>query len=854
MRAKNLKTEYLKDPIGIDILRPRFFWNCDGGTSQSAYRIRCIRDGHTVWDSGRVESPQMTHIRYSGEELHSRDRVKWMVRLWDENGREGAESEAGFEMGLLESGDWTAKWISGAYRVEKKRRHPADCFRKKFSLRGDVRSARLYASARGIYTVSVNGQEIRDFLFAPGMTDYRKRIQYQTYDVTGLLEENNILTLMLGDGWYLGSCAAYGVREVYGNRTSLIAQLEIQYKDGTSETIGTDNDWEWSDDGPVRFNDLKDGEVYDARRRASYAGKAVKCVPPGAPLTASNNVPVTAHEEFSGKEIMSGIYDFGQNIAGIIRFSVRGAKGDSFILRCGEILGDNGHVELGNMQEKRPAGGWSQGALLIKLMTGRVIGATEMTPLQEIRFTCSGGRDTYEMHFSVFGFRYVELITQAALALEDLTALAVYSDYEETGSFRCSHEGLNRLVEAARWSMKSNFLELPTDCPTRERLGWTGDAQIFFNTAAYFGDVAAFFRKWIYDMQDAQYQNGLLPAVLPYQGVEMMYKNTGSSAGWADAVYLVPWRYYLRYGDREILEECWSMIWSYAEYLLKNQEKDGSFCKGVQLGEWLEPLEFRDKGPKEKHPEEATAYFFLAMHTIARIASLLEKNEEAEVLRNAAGRAKDVYRRKLFDTDAVRPSKLVRPVAFGLLTDEECKAAVSRLNQVVRDFGYRVGTGFLSTPFLLTVLARNGYIPTAYSILENTENPGWLFEIEHGATTIWETWEGTTVGEQNSGSLNHYSPGAVCEFLFSSVAGIQCAGERRFIIEPLPDQSLTSVEAAYQSLYGEVKVGWERRSDSICFSVIIPGNCTAKLKLPDKTEMELQAGFSRATYRLWEQN
>ncbi|MCH4035528.1 MAG: glycoside hydrolase family 78 protein [Lachnospiraceae bacterium] len=857
MRAIRLKTEDLFSPLGLGTKTPHFSWNCEGGRVQTAYQIICIRaeaaPREVLWDSGVIRSSSMSHIAYEGTPLHSRDLVIWKVTLWDENGLPGEPAESRFELGLLEPADWTARWIAGDYTPKKKRRYPADCFRKVFAPDPDgkgIARARLYVTARGIYDVTINGHLLEDFLLAPGVTDYRKRIQYQTLDVTDLVQGGRcVLELCLADGWFRGSIAAYGVTCVYGTQTSLLAQLEMTYTDGTSQTICTDAGWDWSDDGPIRFADLKDGEIVDAGRVPSYRQKAREVPAPKALLVSSDNVPVTGHERFAAVPITQGvrdasavILDFGQNIAGFLSFSVKGKKGQQLLVTCGEKLGADGHVDLSGIQETKPAGGWTQGKLFEKLLFNEVRGKADVTPRQQILFTCSGGEDHYRMRFSVFGFRYAE-ITFLAGAAEAVPirpaafcATAVYSDMEETGTFACSDERVNRLVENTRWSMKGNFLDIPTDCPTRERLGWTGDAQIFFSTGAYFFDLAAFMRKWLRDMRDAQYANGLLPAVLPYAGVEMMYKSTGQSVGWADAVYLIPWRYYLRYGDREVLNAAWPMMQRYAAFLEKHLEKGGHYEKGVHLGEWLEPEEFREKkyGSSMKHPEECTAYLYLAMVTMAKIADLLGHPEEARNDRAVAARAKEVYPRYA-SLDTHRQAKLVRPLALGLLDGAARTAAQKRLKQAVEHAGYRVGTGFLSTPFLLPVLTDAGYTDTAYRVLLNPEKPGWLYEVGQGATTIWEDWEGKL-------SQNHYSPSAVCQWLFDTCAGIRVAGENLFRIAPVPGQGLSFAEASYQSPYGRVCSRWERTPEGLRIAVSIPTNCTADIRLPDGQNHSVQAG------------
>lgn len=840
MRATHLQVEYLTEPLGLGNPKPRFYWNCEGGMTQTAYQIICTRAGKIVWDSGKVESSSMTHIAYDGLDLHSRDIVAWSVQLWDENGEPGEKSESRFELGLLEESDWTAKWISGDYKPDPKRRYPADCFKKDFPAK-DVVKARLYATARGVYDVTVNGRRIEDFILAPGSTDYRKRIQVQTYDVTEHIKEKNTVELRLADGWFRGSVAAYGVTNVFGIQTSILAQLELTHADGTVETITTDESWAWSNDGPIRFADLKDGEVYNAAMLPSYGGKArVVTAPKGVTLCASDNVAVMEHERFTPSLLPGKVLDFGQNIAGYLSFRIKGKKGQRIRIVCTELYDAKEQTVIRNAAETKPAAGWTQQKLIKKLMTQKVSGASVETPLQEILFTCSGGEDLYKTSFAVFGFRYAQIIGDVEIDPADFTAIAVYSDLEQTGDFSCSDERVNQLVKNTRWSMKGNFLDVPTDCPTRERLGWTGDAQVFFHTGAYFMNTAPFFRKWLLDMEDGQYKNGLIPAVLPLNGVEMMYKATGSSVGWADAIYLVPYRYYQRFGDKELLRSCWPMMKKYADYLLKNREKDGHYEKGVHLGEWLEPLEFRDKayGAKAKHPEECTAYLYFTMTIMAEIASLL--GEACDEYLKAAGEAKEAYA-KYAELDTDRQAKLVRPLALELLDGEEKKKAQARLVKAVERFNYRVGTGFLSTPFLLGELTEAGAAETAYKVLLNPEKPGWFHEVLQGATTVWETWEGYT-GKGNSGSLNHYSPGAVCQWLFDTCAGIREEGENHFVIAPVPGGVLTHAEASYQSLYGKVESRWEKTESSVRYTVTIPANCTAEIRLADGRTENVTAG------------
>lgn len=841
MQAIHMQVEYLTEPLGLGNPIPRFYWNAEGGVRQTAYQIICKRGDETTWDSGKVASSSMTHIRYGGLPLHSRDIVIWSVRLWDENDKPGEAAKSHFELGLLEQHDWTARWISGNYRPRKNRRYPADYFKKEFTIREGFVKARLYATAHGVYDVTINGTRLESFILAPGITDYRKRIQVQTYDVTMLLRENNRLELRLGDGWYRGSTAAYGVVNVYGTQTDILAQLEICYENGHTETIVTDGSWAWSNDGPIRFNDLKDGEIIDAAMKPSYKGTAIEvAAPKNATLVSSDNVPVTEHEHFAATLLTANdgtrVLDFGQNIAGYLSFTVTGRKGQRFRLICGEVLDKDGHVDLSGIQESRPAKGWTQISLMKKLMTNGISGENDPTPRQEILFTCSGEEDSYKSSFCVFGFQYVQIVGDVEIDPANFTAIAVYSDMEQVGNFSCSDDRINKLLENTRWSMKSNFLDVPTDCPTRERLGWTGDAQIFFDTGAYLMNSAPFFAKWLRDMEDSQYKNGLIPAVLPYEGIEQMYSSTGSSVGWGDAIYLIPYRYYKRFGDKELLRQSWPMMKKYAEYLMKKLEKDGHYEKGIHLGEWLEPEQFRDKvyGAQAKHPEECTAYLYLTMMTMIEIAEILDEQECISQYREIARKAKAVYP-EYAELDTDRQARLVRPLALGLLDGENKVKAQKRLKRAVENYDYRVGTGFLSTPFILGVLTEAGETETAYRMLVNTRCPGWLYEVEQGTTTVWENWEGNL-------SRNHYSPGAVCQWLFDTVAGIRVDGENHFIIAPVPGGTLCRANASYNSIYGEVRSCWEKTGSGIKFKISIPANCTAEIRMPGNLIETVTAG------------
>ena len=845
MRAINLKTEYLVNPMGIDIQNPRLMWNCEGGITQTAYRIIAKTGEQTVWDSGKVRSSSM-RAEYLLT-LSSRERIEWSVTLWDESDREGEPSEtAFFETGLLSASDFTAKWISGNYRVKKKTRYPVDCFKKQFNAQ-NVAKARLYITACGLYEAKINGQRVGNFILAPGHTDYTKRIQLQTYDVTDLLSDGkNDITVELADGWYRGSCGAWGLKNQYGTQTKLLAQLEITDKSGKVTVIGTDKSWAWSNDGEIRFADNKDGEIIEAWRKPSYNAfaKETKCdVLP----VASNNVPVTEHERLSVKNVIttpSGekVLDFGQNIAGYISFAVTAKKGQKIKLRFGEMFDENGEFTQKNFQcanKKR----------------------TRVTPLQKIEYYCKDGLNEYKTKFAIFGFQYVLIETDVEWVNENFTAIAVYSDMEETLSFNSSNGLLNKLVEATRWSAKNNHADVPTDCPTRERHGWTGDAQIFCDTAAYLFNYAPFARKYVADMIDGQRKNGKFRQITPKGGVDFYMNFMDGSAGWSDAGVLIPYRIYKRYGDKKILESSYAAMKKYADFKIKTLGKwyptaiktgiDRKYKKyisnyGQSYGEWAEPTEVHITGFKDfacPHPEETTAYIVYMLQTMVEIAEVLGKTDDKKRFSEYAEKTKIGYGKLIecpkFSLDTDRQAKLVRPLYMNLLNEEQSQFAENRLIAALDNYEWRLGTGFLSTPFILYVLEKID-VEYAYKLLENEQMPGWLFMPKMNANTIWESWEGTEA-QGGIASLDHYSKGAVLEWVFSEMCGVKVAGENQFIIAPKAGGKFTFAKCEYQSAYGKVKSGWKRENGKTTYKIVIPANTTAKVALPSG-EKTLMAG------------
>lgn len=856
MQAVRLQTEYMNNPIGIDLVTPRFFWNCEGGQTQTAYEVEAVSGtGELMWRSGKVESSRMTKVEYAGQPLKSRSRVFWRVRLWDENGTVGAWSDtAFFEMGLLKRHDWRAKWITGNYKVDKKRRYPADCFRRRFTCDKTVRKARLYITACGVYEAWINGKRAGDFILAPGITDYKRRIQYQTIDVTELLVNGeNELTVWLADGWYRGSVGAWALKNQYGTETKILAQLEIGDTGGEKTVIASDESWEWSNDGPVRFADNKDGEAVNANRRPSYTGRAKLSaegrenggLANGVFPTASNNVAVKEMERFGPNKLVTPggdtVLDFGQNFAGYVEFCIQAHEGDKIHLRFGEMLDETGEFTQKNIQCSN------------KKLT---------SPLQEVRYICKEGENHYKTRFAIFGFRYVWVKTKAVWNTEDFMGIAVYSAMERTGFFESSNPLLDRLVESTVWSAKSNSADLPTDCPTRERHGWSGDAQIFCRTASYLFCYAPFARKYVVDLYDWQKENGKLPQIVPEGGVDFYMKAMDGSVGWADAGIIIPYMLWKQYDDIRFVADFYGKMAKYAAFMQRRcgkiypTAKPTGLCRqhnryisncGQAYGEWAEPADVHLTGFSDfarPHPEEATAYTCYVMELMAEISEALGKEKEAasyHVFAKGCRRAyQELVKKKGFSLDTDRQARLVRPLYFRLLDEKQTGYARKRLLAALEHYGWRVGTGFLSTPLILDVLTEID-LDAAYRLLENEEMPGWLYMAKNGATTIWEAWEGIHAPD-GIASLNHYSKGAVCQWIFETMCGVRVAGENRFVIAPKPGGNFTYAQADYKSVYGTVSCRWEKDGDGYRYKICVPPNTTAEVCLPDERRKTLQSG------------
>lgn len=840
MKAINLKTEHMYNPMGIDIRHPYLSWNCSGGIRQSAYEVEAESGGQVIWSSGRVASDRMNEIL--GIEPKSRQRIFWRVRLWDENGTEGEWSEAAwFEMGLLKKEEFAAKWINPELICDPKAHKPASYFKKDFFLEKAGR-ARLYITCHGLYEAYINGSQVGDFVLAPGTSSYDKQLFYQTYDVTELVREgSNQVQVILGDGWYRSCSGVDGDRNLYGEDIALYFQLEV---DGRAVCI-SDESWLASQAGPIRKNDMQQGEVVDASLEEIGTYHSVKVENFGVDnFACSNCVPVTENERFEGKIMQTPngetVIDYGQNLAGYVEFTVNAHAGDKIVLTHGESLDENGNFTAENFQDRKR----------------HKEGGTR----QQVVYICKEGKNHYKAKFTIWGFRYAKVETDIDLSSASFTSIAVYSRMEQLGQFICSDEAVNQLVKNSIWSQKSNFCDVPTDCPTRERAAWTGDMGVFAPTGIFLEDCYPVIRKWLGECRLSQHEDGKVANIAPRNNVPSFFSGLlAGSVGWGDACIIVPYVLYQRYGDRRILEENYEMMQKWYQFLenrakqkplnpvkrlKRNPYRRFTIETGVDYGEWCEPDVESTAAMRTPQGKVATAYFAQSGRMLSEIARILGKEEDAKAYERTAQQAKKAFRHIATEDGRIRSDRqaeYVRAISFDLMNEEEKEQAAADLNELVVKKGYHLNTGFLSTPSLCPVLAQYGYVETAYRLLLQDTMPSWLYAVKKGATTIWETWDGINEKGEVKASLNHYSYGAVCGWLFSGICGIRLQ-DGKLTIKPQVHPLLNHARAVYRSPVGEIVSGWRYEGDSVIYEFQIPANVEAEVVLPDGRKQILTAG------------
>lgn len=843
-------------PMGLNDPFPRFSWALKGdgrNRAMRAYQIVVGTDTEAVlsgrgdlWDSGKIVSPISQLVRYEGKSLPPHLQADWTVRVWDEAGNVGPfASPARFDTGLLGAGDWTAPWISRPDfdpRVGRMaptatpydnpfQARPADYFRRAFALGRPVRRGRLYATALGVYEAHLNGLRLGDQVLAPGWTDYYKRVEYQFYDVTEHLRPGkNVLGLVAGEGWYSGRIGNTLKRQGahYGPKAALTARLLVEFEDGATEVIETDGSWV-TNAGPIVYSDMLIGEKCDSRlERPGWASPGhdaldwwpveITAPHPRAPqLDAPRCEPVRRTAELAGRYLhrsRSGgaIFDLGQNIAGWVRLEVQADDGATYILRHAEALQQDGELYTDNL---------------------RSASATD------IFIAAQTGQAAYEPSFTFHGFRYVEV---SGPGCEDasVTGIQVNSDLREVGTFSCGNERLDRLYANIMWSQRGNFLSVPTDCPQRdERLGWLADAQIFWPTASFNMDIAAFFTKWMRDILDAQFEDGAFTDVAPSKPhwAHRPFPAKGAPA-WGDGAVIMAWHHYCFYGDLELVRASWPGLLRWMDYIARHNPDFIRECHtNNNYGDWL------NLGAPTPKALVATAYWAYLATLMARLANALEESEDErhfvtlfESIRQAFA-ARFIAEDGSLDGDTQTGYLLA--IDFGLVEGERARAIGAHLRRAFREANDHLATGFLGVRHVCPVLSELGEQDLAYTLLLNETYPSWLFPVLNGATTIWERWDGWTPDRgfqtPNMNSLNHYAYGAIGEWLFRRVAGIdgdpEAPGFARVLFRPLPDRRLGWARATYRSCRGPVSAGWEVVGGRTIYRIALPPNTGGRVQL-----------------------
>lgn len=845
-----LVCEYRENPIGIDVEKPRLSWQIIANSNnyqQSAYEIRfsasiagLSEKNGLIYNTGKINSAQSVNLVYEGPALKSMQRVYWQVRVWDQNNKVSEWSIPGFwEMGILNPSFWKASYITFPNETKSKESLPAQYYRKDFEAKKPISSARVYATSLGLYQLFINGKKVGDQLFTPGFTSYKKRLQYQAYDVTKMLQAKNAVGAIVGDGWYRGNLGWEGNKAYYGDQLALFVQLVINYTDGTSETIVTDSSWKVSY-GAILKSDIYNGEKYDATKEmmgwanadfnADKWQKAVVLNHSKEILVASNGLPVKVTQEITPKKIITTpkgelVMDLGQNIVGWVKLKVNGKKGDTVTLKFAEVLDKDGNFFTINLRSAE---------------------ATDKYVLK------GDGEEIFEPHFTFHGFRYVQIINYPGTPTKDkITGMVIHSAMDQTGTFSTSNPLINQLQSNIQWSQRDNFLDIPTDCPQRdERVGWTGDAQVFSTTAAYNFNVAAFYTKWLADLKADQQANGEVPNIIP----DMWNNKLGGTTGWGDAAVIIPWTVYKSYGDKRILEVQYESMKAWVAYMEKNAGDDYLWNqpKKWHWGDWLAYHSNKPDyaGSTTEKDLIATAYFYYSTSILSKTASILGNKTDAERFATLAKNIKKAFIQEFTTANGRLVSHTQTAYAlalsFDLLPEDMIAKSAKYLANDVQKFGH-LTTGFLGTPLLCPTLSAIGRDDLAFMLLNRKEYPSWLYPVTQGATTIWERWDtqkpdGTIIDGMNS--FNHYAYGAIGEWMYNYIGGLNLdennPGYKHIIFAPHPGGGLTAAKAEHQSMYGLIKSAWEIQDGTFTYDVIIPANTSATVNLPKAVDNQVK--------------
>ncbi len=820
-------------PQGVGTVAPRFSWilsSPNRQVTQKSYSIHVLSGKKTVWKSGKVDSDQSIFVSYAGEPLQSNQAYQVAVQVWDNQGKTSKVVWTDFKTSLLHSTDWKAKWISSGIASDSvDGRVPV--LAKSFIANKEIKSARLFITARGLYEASINGKRVGDSYLSPGWTSYNKHLQFQVYDLTGEVKQGiNQLDVLMGSGWYRTRIAWENNKNFYGSQTALLSQLELQYADGSTETVISDNSWKASL-STIIASEIYDGEKQDTRRSEAVWTPVVETSASFDVLRAQINEPIRKQEQLKVGKVMrtkSGktILDFGQNIVGWVKLNVKGKPGQVVKLYHVEMLDKNGEPYFANLRSAKA----------------------------QAEYVLNGAQQSLEPHFTFFGFRYVQ-VDGLDVQAEDFQAIALNSDMRSSGTFETSNALLNQLQSNIRWGQKGNFLDVPTDCPQRdERLGWTGDAEVFSRTAAFNFNVNQFFAKWLKDVIADQTPNGAVPFVIPdvlnKTNIGRMAKQDGA-AGWSDASIIIPYNIYTTYGDKQVLENQYASMKAYLNYV-RGAAKNDLWNTGFQFADWLSYRVDDSKGMIGQKSAVTDNYLvaqcFFAYNTqlMMNTARILGKTEDFKEWEKLLARIKLQFQNEFMTANGRLISETqtayILALQFDMIPGSLRQSALNRLVTNIESYQYHLTTGFLGTPFLNPVLTRFGRNDVAYKLLVQDTYPSWLYPIKaHGATTIWERWDSmkpdSTFQDPGMTSFNHYAYGAIGDWMYRTVGGIDTeefdgAGYKKIVIKPELGGGLTFAKTSLETLYGKISTDWRLDSGVFSLTVEIPVNTTASVQLP----------------------
>lgn len=817
----SLRTNGLDEAYGVSGESPVLSWILSSdrdNTFQKAYQVTVSSPKGSVWNSGKVESSNSTAVPVTAR-LDNATYYTWTVRVWDNYGRESKTVKSFFVTGLDEK-DWKAEWIG----IDRNP-HPV-YLKKEFRSKEKIARAIMYVTSRGLYEAYIDGNRVGDYCLTPGWTSYKYRIQYQAYDVTKMLRSGSTVSALVAPGWYSGGIN-FGKPEKrfkYGQDVALRMHIEIVYTSGKRESFVTDSSW-LASDGEVTFANIYDGETINHLARNSWS--QAKVLPATeAKIVPTENEPIRRHKPINPLKLIKTpkgetVIDFGQNMSGWEKIRVRGQKGDTIKVYHAEILDNKGNFYTKNLRRAK--------ATSTYILSG-------------------DGVEEFEPTMTFYGFRYIKIVgLREEVNLSDYQAIPVYSSFREIGHFASSNEVINKLQSNIEWGFRSNFLDVPTDCPQRdERLGWTGDAQVFFRTASFLGDVSTFFKKWLSDLALDQWENGRVPRVIPDTFPNDLHRTT--SAGWADAAVIIPWNLYMSSGDVSVLARQWESMKKWTDYMVYEcYDKGMLYNTGTQhFGDWLFYSKQNDPDGQSAVTSKhliAQCFFTHALDVMARVSEILGKKDFIEHYTNLARLAREAYMKEYVTPNGLISSNTqtayVLALEFDMLPEELRAQAARRLVNSIREYKTHITTGFLGTPYICHQLSRYGYTDVAYELLLQKTCPSWIYPVLMGATTIWERWDSMnpdgTLPPMSMNSFNHYSYGAIGDWLYRSAVGIQETepGYRRIKIEPNTGGDFTWMEASTHTPYGKVGARWEADKNQLkTLDVEIPVGVEATIVLP----------------------